>query len=61
MIERLLGIRTSAKKIGIREETLREAIRAGELPVIQTGKRTQRIRPASLEAWLVAREQRGQK
>lgn len=52
MMDNYLSLRQAARELGIAERTLRSAVRAGDLPVYQFGKRTQRVDRAQLQQWV---------
>ena len=49
------------RQTGIGQHTIRAAVHDGSLAAIKIGKRKIRIRPESLELWLINLEQAGQK
>jgi excisionase family DNA binding protein len=49
---RLLTYQQAADQLVLSPRTLQRAAKAGDLPVLQFGHRTVRIRPADLAAWL---------
>jgi len=57
--DRLLTLPEAAKVLGITEHQAREMGRRGELPVIQVGERSVRIRAGALAEWMRRRENAG--
>jgi hypothetical protein len=55
---RCLTMAQAAKESGILQNTLREAGRRGELPVVHIGRYVY-VRQESLERWIAARESKG--
>jgi excisionase family DNA binding protein len=51
MPEEMLTVAEAAARLKVHPETIRRAIRKGELRALRFGHRTVRIAPADLEAW----------
>ena len=54
----LLSLRQAARKIGVADRVLRQAVRSGDLPAFRLGQRTMRVKPADLEDWIQNRRVR---
>jgi excisionase family DNA binding protein len=54
----MLSLRQAARKIGVAERVLSQAVRSGELPAFKLGQRTLRVKPADLDTWIQDRRVR---
>ncbi len=54
----LLSLRQAARRLGIAERVLRQAVRSGELPAFRLGQRTLRVKPTDLDGWIQDRRVR---
>ena len=48
----LMSLRQAARKIGVADRVLRQAVRSGDLPAFRLGQRTVRVKPADLDDWI---------
>ena len=48
----MISLRQAARKIGVAERVLRQAVRSGDLPAFRLGQRTVRVKPADLDDWI---------
>ena len=48
----LLSLRQAARRLGIAERVLRQAVRSGDLPAFKLGQRTLRVKPTDLDTWI---------
>ena len=54
----LMSLRQAARKIGVADRVLRQAVRSGDLPAFRLGQRTVRVKPADLDDWIQNRRVR---
>lgn len=54
----LMSVREAARRIGVADRVLRQAVRSGDLPAFKLGKRTLRVKPADLDDWIQNRRVR---
>ena len=54
----LLSLRQAARKIGVADRVIRQAVRSGELPAFKLGQRTLRVKPTDLDTWIQDRRVR---
>jgi excisionase family DNA binding protein len=54
----LMTVRQAARKLGVAERVLRQAVRSGELPAFRLAQRTVRVKPADLDDWIQNRRVR---
>jgi excisionase family DNA binding protein len=48
----LMTVRQAARKLGVAERVLRQAVRSGELPAFKLAQRTVRLKTADLDDWI---------
>jgi excisionase family DNA binding protein len=54
----MISLRQAARKIGVADRMLRQAVRSGDLPAFKLGQRTMRVKPADLDDWIKNRRVR---
>ena len=54
----MISLRQAARKIGVAERVLRQAVRSGDLPAFRLGERTVRVKPVDLDDWIQNRRVR---
>jgi len=54
----LLSLRQAARRLGVAERVLRQAVRTGALPAFKLGERTLRVKPTDLDDWIQDRRVR---
>jgi excisionase family DNA binding protein len=54
----LLSLRQAARRLGVAERVLRQAVRSGALPAFKLGERTLRVKPNDLDDWIQDRRVR---
>lgn len=48
----MISLRQAARRIGVAERVLRQAVRSGDLPAFKLGQRTIRVKPTDLDSWI---------
>lgn len=48
----LLSLRQAARRLGVADRVLRQAVRSGDLPAFRLGMRTLRVKPSDLDDWI---------
>jgi len=48
----MISLRQAARKIGVADRVLRQAVRSGDLPAFKLGQRTLRVKPADVDDWI---------
>ncbi len=54
----MISLRQAARKIGVADRVLRQAVRSGDLPAFKLSQRTVRVKPADLDDWIKNRRVR---
>ena len=54
----LVTVRQAARRLGVGERVVRQAVRSGELPAFRLVQRTVRVKPADLDDWIKNRRVR---
>ncbi len=54
----LVTVRQAARRLGVAERVLRQAVRSGDLPAFRLGQRTVRLKPPDLDDWIQNRRVR---
>ena len=54
----MISLRQAARKIGVTDRVLRQAVRSGDLPAFRLGQRTVRVKPTDLDDWIQNRRVR---
>ncbi len=54
----LVTVRQAARRLGVAERVLRQAVRSGDLPAFRLGQRTVRLKPTDLDDWIQNRRVR---